>query len=276
MPRPCTVCRHPDREAIEERARIDGVKPTARDLGVSSQALYRHMTPEHRSKVAEPPDGADLAPPPAAKPREAKSATQVFEAPVSVAPPPAPSSTPPTSPPTRTPRKVKERRPPAPATLPTTAAGWKAYFAKRIRGGTLNGARVVEHLRANHPDLDVHELVESMEQAAMEIRFMRGTELVRRLTLVSRAEYVYRAALAAGDHKAALRVLEFIAKTDGLTADLSPLAALMASEAWRVIAPGMMTRFPDAYAFAVTTIAAEEQKKRQALAPPVTVQPDAE
>lgn len=162
----------------------------------------------------------------------------------------------------------------APA-LPTTAAGWKAYFAKRIRGGTLNGARVVEHLRANHPDLDVHELVESMEQAAQEIRFMRGTELVRRLTLVSRAEYVYRAALAAGDHKAALRVLEFIAKTDGLTAELSPLAALMASEAWRTIAPGMMARYPEAYAFAVTAIAAEEQKKRAALAPPVAAQPDA-
>lgn len=257
MPRPCTVCQHPDREAIEERARIDGVKPTARDLGVSSQALYRHMAPEHHRKAPTPASGADLPPPPAPTP-----------------PPPAATTPLPSSPP-RAPRRVRERRPPVPSSLPTTAAGWKAYFARRIRGGTLNGARVVEHLRANHPDLDVYELVESMEQAAQEIRFMRGTELVRRLTLVSRAEYVYRAALAAKDHKGALRVLEFIAKTDGLTAELSPLAALLATEAWRAIAPGLMARYPDAYVFAVSTVAAEEQKKRAALAPPVAAQLDA-
>lgn len=262
MARPCSLCKHPERNAIESEARSGSLKGTARKYGLSHQAILRHLAPEHLGggKVAEIL-AEDLA-----QEVEGQHGTDA----VSSAP-----STPPIPPrPSYKPRPRNPNTKPRPYENPANDDEWRAYFARRIRTGSLDGAKVIERLLEQNPNLDPVMLAEFMEQAAVGVELIRGTDRVRRLNMIARVERLFLRAFKREDDKAALKALEFLSKIDALHGDLNPLAALMASEGWRTIAPGLLMQFPEAYAFALRKLSAEESRKRQALAPSTITVPD--
>jgi hypothetical protein len=90
-------------------------------------------------------------------------------------------------------------------------------------------------------------------------------------------ERAVRRVVKKGDDKAVANLVKLWAQLDGvLLAEADAAVALASSQAWRIAAPVLQQRYPEALAAIHAALAAEEQKKRQALAPPIVEQPAAE
>jgi len=252
----CKLCNRDDKEAIEEIALADGPRAAARVVGCSHNAVMRHMANHMANNtkhdVSETPtfekvDPATLAQtPPKPKPRAKQKPIPVYPTPSSAVAP------------------YKQQFPHIAALQ--TAQERRHYLADLFRRGRFHGLRTSGLLSLIWDDLGPIEFAELVTQAAIETNFRRGSEQARRVVLVGKVEQLFTKAVKANDLKTAARLLETWAKLD-VPIGVDMMTALLNSEAWRVIAPGLMKKFPEAFEFVHGELVAEESRKRQALAP---------
>lgn len=264
----CTICNHPRRQDIEDSALDIGARKTAKAYGVSRQALGRHMAPGHRESRGIPvpgePDatGADL-PIDAVMPED-----EILAAEMGVEP----------EPPIEGPKRPQSRPRPVVGAVDIgkflTNLERKRHIGRLLRTGAFNGMATLGRLQAAWPDLDLLGLSELVAQAAMESDYLRGTKQARRLVVLARADRLYRMALDQKDVRTALKCLEFTVRTDGVSAEPDLAVALAASQAWRIAAHSLQTRFPEALTVIHEALSAEESRKRQAIAPSTITVPD--
>lgn len=275
----CKVCSREDQARIEEIALHDGPRAAGRAAGCSHNAVMRHMANHARATAGEaetkpppksnpPPPAKAVASPPPPQPPAPLPAPDPQPRPVSPAPPKRPR------PGTLAARPVKERYPHVAAL--TTHQERKRYLGKLFSQGRFEGLRTSELLSQIWDDLSLFEFSELVSQAAIEADFRRGSSQARRVTLIGMVERALHRVVKRGDDKAVANLAKLWAQLDGvLLAETDAAVALASSQAWRIAAPVLQQRYPEALQAVHAALAAEEQKKRAALAPPVVEQPDA-
>jgi hypothetical protein len=147
-----------------------------------------------------------------------------------------------------------------------TASDRRRYLNDLFRLGRFHGLRTAGLLSMIWDDLGPIEFAELVSQAAIETNFRRGSDQARRVVLLGKVEQLFTKAVKANDLKTAARLLETWARLD-VPVGLDMMTALLNSDAWRVIAPGLMKKFPAAFEYVHSELVAEESRKRQALAP---------
>jgi hypothetical protein len=263
----CKVCAREDQARIEAIALRDGPRAAGRVADCSHNAVMRHMARHAKAVPVE------------AEPVKPKEEPTPAPRPAPVAPSPSlpkPDAKPPSPPrPGAAPaRPLKERYPHVVAI--TTAHDRKRYLGKLFSQGRFEGLRTSELLSQIWDDLSMFEFSELVSQAAIEADFRRGSSQARRVTLIGMVERALRRVIKKGDDKAVPNLAKLWAQLDGvLLAETDAAVALASSQAWRIAAPVLQQRYPEALAAIHAALAAEEQKKRAALAPPVATQLDA-
>ncbi len=234
----CKVCEHEDKDAIEAVALSDGPRAAGKLAGCSHNSVMRHMK-KHFINPAPPrasdPELKDLR---AVPPRSAEASAVAL---------------------------AYKRKYPHIYGL-KTASDRRRYMGDLFRLGRFHGLRTSGLLSLIWDDLGPIEFAELVSQAAMETNFRRGDLQARRVVLVGKVEQLFAKAVKANDLKTAARLLETWAKLD-VPVGMDMMTALLNSDAWRVIAPGLMKKFPAAFEYVHSELVAEESRKRAALAP---------
>jgi hypothetical protein len=258
----CKVCAREDQSRIEAIALRDGPRAAGRAAECSHNAVMRHMA-RHAKAVAV----AVVETEPTKPERDEPAASP--PTPLESLPKPDPAPPPPKHPrPNAASRPLKDRYPHVAALK--TPQDRKRYLAKLFAKGRFEGLRTSELLSQIWDDLSLFEFSELVSQAAIEADFRRGSSQARRVTLIGVVERAVRRVVEKGDDKAIVGLVKLWAQLDGvLLAETDASVALASSQAWRVAAPVLQQRYPEALAEVYTALAAEEQKKRAALAPPM-------
>lgn len=155
----------------------------------------------------------------------------------------------------------------------TTPRERRHYLANLFRLGRFDGLRTAGLLGMIWDDLGPLEFAELVSDAAIETNFRRGSEQARRVVLLGKVERLFKKAMANGDLKTAARLLETWAKLD-VPVGVDMMTAMLGQEAWRVIAPKLLAKYPMVFEEMHRELVAEEARKRQALAPASVVESD--
>lgn len=297
----CSVCAHPLRSEIDARLkRGDGLKGVARDFGLTHQTARRHRD----GGEAHGMDPVERKPPPAPKPKaKPRLKTKEGEWPCEPAPPEKkrrrkarrkrPSKDEPETgapPPRKTDRYVPAYRIgcseddggeelPRPADwedLVRRHGTFAEVAALRTREQRLAYIATLAHhgrwadWRTNFRlcrlwSLKPYQVDDLAAEAASAMYSARGSRQLRTLVVLAEARKLLRRAKKRDDDKQALKVLEFIAKTDGLGSDEADATiAFLQGPVWRTIAPVVEQRDPALFAELYGALVADEGRRRAA------------
>jgi len=253
----CKVCGRDDKEEIEEIAVSQGPRAAGRAAGCSHYAVMRHMANHLTGVAPEKPSFGVVVPcsptPAFAMPPKLEPKQKPKPKPISASPPPSLAVVP-----------YKQRFPRVAALQ--TEQERRHYLAELFRLGRFHGFRTTGHLSLLWDDLGPFEFAELVTRAATEANFRRGSEQARRSALLGLVEKYIKKADKKDDLKTVARLVETLARLD-VPVGMDMMTALLNSDAWRVIAPGLMKKFPAAFEYVHSELVAEESRKRQALAP---------
>lgn len=246
----CTICQREDKDEIESMFVEKGARGTARFIGCSHNAVLRHM--ENHTPKTPIDEGTNLPDPWGARTLLEEDEQLVPAVPIESG------------------IKVEDASYKGQKSLVAslkTPQERKAHVMALFQQGRFHGMRTTGFLSAMWSDLGPIEFAELISQVALEVNFRRGSEQARRLVLLGKVETLFNAAMKAKDLKTAARLLETWAKLDvSIGADL--LTALASTASWPLVARELQMRFPDAFEAVYGVLVAEEQRKRQAMAPP--------
>lgn len=287
-PTRCSICTHPRRHDIDERLHNgEGVKAIARVFGVTHQSLLRHRDggeahwtprPEGQPRVDFPraskgsrPASKPSAPLPegveAGNPRKTRPASPAERARRTPLLPnfggkiPIDSTLPK---PENWHRLVDQHGKYAEVALLRTREEREAYVALLIHHGRWDEYRTIARLALLWQDLGIVGVGELAARVGSVMCHARGSRQVRTLVLHAQARRILRATKAEGDHRTSLRVLEFMAKLDGLGVETDTMQALLHGHAWRVIAPIVERHDPELFAKLYEALVADEGRRRAA------------
>lgn len=158
-----------------------------------------------------------------------------------------------------------------------TEAERRRYLLDLFRLGRFRGLQTAGWLAIVWDDLSFAQLSELVTTVAMELNFVRGSDVARKITLLGAIEQAIQIALRNEDVKGVANLSARWAEIDSLKTEQGLLPAASQMEAMRLIAQELQ-RFPEAASAVHARLAAEDARKRAVLAPPVidTADPAAE